>query len=361
MEYVRYRDDLERPSESEAEAIDEIVSAMTREMDGIEREHGRALRATHAKATGLLVGELHVPEGLPDELRQGLFATPGRYAALARFAQGPGEKLADRVSTHRGVGIKVLGVAGPRIEGDDERGTQDFVLEAGRTFPHADAAAFLQASRALARAPALPEAVKAAVSGAARAANAALRAVGVHSRKLDFFGHPPLHPLAEAYFSQAPIRYGDHVAKVGLFPATPDQERLGERGIDASDDGDAFRHAVVAFCRQHAAEFDLRVQLATDLARMPIEDATVEWPEDESPYRTAARLVFPPQDAYGAARRACFEDALTFRPSHGLAAHRPLGSIMRARLKVYGALSRLRHARNGTTAREPASAGEVPD
>ena len=38
---------------------------------------------------------------------------------------------------------------------------------------------------------------------------------------LDFFGHEPLHPLAEPYYSQAALRYGDHVAKLAAFPASP--------------------------------------------------------------------------------------------------------------------------------------------
>ncbi len=51
---------------------------------------------------------------------------------------------------------------------------------------------------------------------------------------------------------------------------------------------------------------------------------------------------------------------LSFRPAHSLAAHRPLGSLMRARLKTYQALSRFRHSRNNVAETEPTSIGEVP-
>jgi hypothetical protein len=44
-----------------------------------------------------------------------------------------------------------------------------------------------------------------------------------------------------------------------------------------------------------------------------------------------------------------------------LEAHRPLGSLMRARLRTYAALSACRHERNGTPEREPRSMDEVPD
>ena len=51
---------------------------------------------------------------------------------------------------------------------------------------------------------------------------------------------------------------------------------------------------------------------------------------------------------------------LTFRPAHSLAAHRPLGSVMRARLKVYQALSELRHRKNGVPAESAASVDRIP-
>ena len=53
-----------------------------------------------------------IAAGLPPELAQGLFAEPGSYDVAIRFAQGPGETLGDRVSTHRGMAIKVFGVEG---------------------------------------------------------------------------------------------------------------------------------------------------------------------------------------------------------------------------------------------------------
>ena len=72
-----------------------------------------------------------------------------------------------------------------------------------------------------------------------------------------------------------------------------------------------------------------------------------------------ARLRLPRQEAFSPARRA-FVDGLSFCVSHSLAAHRPLGSIMRARLKVYPVMSRLRRETNGVAVREPASLGDLP-
>jgi hypothetical protein len=316
------------------------------------------MRPSHAKSHGLLKGKLQVLDDLPDELRQGLFAAARTYPLLVRLANVPGEILDDSVATQRGMAIKVLRVSGKMLPGH-EGGTQDFVLDTGTRFASADAASFLRTVQGLNAASPAPQALKTAVSRVSRVANAALHAVGGDSATLDFLGHPPRHPLAEAYFTQAAIRYGDHIAKLGIFPVSPRLLELAN--IDPAKDPDALRTATVAYFRQHPAEYEVRVQLCTDLVRMPVEDASVEWPEGESSYRSVARLVLPVQEACGPARRRYMDEELSFCPSHALAAHRPLGSIMRARMRAYPALSAWRRARNGSAGTEPRTLDEVPD
>ena len=359
--YARYSDEIETPAADEGETIGEIIASMRRESETVAGRHGHTLRASHAKSTGLLKGELRVLDGLAEPFRQGLFAAQHTYPALVRLAQGPGELLSDRVSTHRGMAIKVLGVDGPKLPGHEGETTQDFVLATGRAFPQSSASTFLAAMRGLELATPAPEALKRAVSGVARAGEAVVEALGGSSPTLDFFGHPKRNPLADTYYSQAALRYGDHVAKIAAFPASPDLLALVDQTVDTGKDPDAFRAAVVEYLRTRDAEFELRVQLCTDLERMPVEDASAAWPEDESPYVPVARLLLPMQNAHSPARRAYFDDVLSFRPGHGLAAHRPLGSLMRARLATYPALSAFRHGRNGVAEREPRSLDEVPD
>ena len=60
-----------------------------------------------------------------------------------------------------------------------------------------DAAGFLATIKGLAATADRLETVEEAVSAAARGANAALKVVGLDSAALDFFGHPPKHPLAD--------------------------------------------------------------------------------------------------------------------------------------------------------------------
>ncbi|KQP33375.1 catalase [Methylobacterium sp. Leaf102] len=358
--YLRYHDGIETPKPDEDAVIDKIIASMIRESGTTAKRYGHAVRASHAKVSGVVVGELHIPDNLPPELAQGLFAKPGTHPVVVRFAQGPGELLKDSVSTHRGMAIKVFGVEGEKLPGHDAP-TQDFVLATGPVFPNPDAAGFLGSMKQLELGTKAPEDVKVIVSKMAQAANTLVKTfTGKDTPIFDFFGHAPKHPLAEPYYSQAALRYGDHVAKLGAFPATAAQGALADATLDPGADPDVFRHAVTAQFREAEAVFEIRVQLCTDLDAMPIEDASKEWSDTKSPYRTVARLVLPVQVADSPARLAYADDVLGFRPAHSLAAHRPLGSLMRARLKTYAALSRFRHERNAVSEVEPRGIADVP-
>ena len=352
MTYLRYSSDVEEIGADEPALFQKIADTFAEMGRKVAESEGRALRVSHAKATALLDGELIVEQGLPAELAQGLAAQPGRYAAKIRFAQGPGENLHDRISTHRGMAVKLSGLAGESIRESAERGTQDFVLEARtKAFINSSAATFFANLRGgVSNAPSLPESVKNAVSKMSRATEAGLEAVGLESKTLGFFGHPSVHPLSEAYFSQAPMRWGDYIGKIGFYPTKATLADLAALEIDAADDRDAFRSAMIAHFASAGAEFELRVQLATHLDATRVEDAAKEWPEDVTPYRAVARLAIPPQSAWDDARHAAFEP-LSFRPANSLAAHRPLGQVMRARLFVYEKLVALRHAINGDATR----------
>jgi hypothetical protein len=101
----------------------------------------------------------------------------------------------------------------------------------------------------------------------------------------------------EAAYSQAAMRHGEHIAKVAVFPASRELNALGDGPLDLRGNPDGFREAVVAFFRRSAAEFDFRVQLYTDLERMPVEDASVRWPEEQSSYLSVTRLGLLRQEA----------------------------------------------------------------
>ena len=344
---LRYSPDIEQPDADEQHTIDGIIKGMTEQSQAVEKREHHAVRASHAKSSALVTGTLEVLADLPAELAQGLFAKPGRYSVAVRFAQGPGETLGDRVSTHRGMSIKAFGVEGEKLPGH-ATDTQDFVFASGPTFPSGTAKGFLKDGSAIGK------------SATMRGFNALLHTVGAESPKADFFGHPFTHPLSEPYFSQAPVRYGDYVAKLAAFPASHAQDVLKRWRLDPHQDESGFRHAAVSFFDLNEVVFEIKAQLWTDARTQPIEDASKEWSVDESAYRTVAVLRLPAQKAYGAERQQYFDERLTFSPAHSLAAHRPLGSVMRARLQVYQALSDFRQRENGAVAAHPTSLEEVP-
>jgi hypothetical protein len=356
--FVGYHDDVEEIGSDEQETFDRIIEAMASGGRITRERYGRSVRTSHAKAHGILKGELRVLEKLPPELRQGLFAEAQTYPVVARLSHVPGEFLDDRrVSTPRGMSLKIIGVEGEMLPGHEGEVTQDWVLDTGKVFIAPTAKVFLAQITATEMAMPLPEGVKQAVSATSRAANAALNAVGLNSANLDFYGHPFNHPLAEAYYSQCPFRYGDYIAKLRVRPDMPRLNDLLRAGFTPADEN-GLRTAVVEYFRHNPAEYEIGIQLCTDLERMPVENANVEWPEEESPYQAVARLILPPQEAFDD-RRQTLDEELLFCPSHGLAAHRPLGSIMRARLKAYEVRGNARRQENGRPAKEPRSIEEL--
>jgi hypothetical protein len=115
------------------------------------------------------------------------------------------------------------------------------------------------------------------------------------------------------------------------------------------------REAMAATLEREEVAFDFRIQLQTHPLRMPIENASVMWPQSLSPPFSAATLRLPRQ-RFDSAAQLAFARRLSINPWHCLPAHRPLGNQNRARRAIYLELSRLRQERNGTPHVEPTGA-----
>jgi hypothetical protein len=90
---------------------------------------------------------------------------------------------------------------------------------------------------------------------------------------------------------------------------------------------------------------------------MPVEDATVEWPESESPYRTVAHLLLPRQEIALLRQQEAYQN-LSFSVWHALTAHRPLGGINRVRRRAYALSCDWRRQQTGVkTADSPNTGG----
>jgi hypothetical protein len=358
---IEYEPRFEILEEDEGDTQAELLDVLHAIADTTFRDSGKPLRSVHAKSHGLLKAELRVPAGLPRSLAQGLFAQPGTYPVVLRLSTTPGDVLADSVSTPRGVAVKVLGVRGERLPGSENDNTQDFVLVNATTFLNAGPKAFLGGLKLLAATTDKAPALKQTLSAALRQAEGLLERTGMDSAALKALGgHPATHPLGDTYYSQTPILFGPYMAKIALAPVAVGLTQLHGQPLDVKTAPNALRQAVCDYFAQQGGEWELRVQLCTNIEEMPIEDAAAEWPESVSPYVTVARIVAPPQAGWTEALSAAIDEGLSFSPWHGLAAHRPLGAVNRVRKAAYEMSARLRARRRGAPIVEPGSLEELP-
>ncbi len=351
---IAYSPSVEVPADDEVETIDELIATMTKIQEITYKDGGHAIRSVHAKSHGLLNAKLIVSEGLPAALAQGLFAKAGTYPIVMRYSAVPGDLLDDKVSTPRGLSIKVLGVEGARLPGSETATTQDFVLVNGPAFGVPTPKKFLGQVKLLASTTDKGPGLKQALSAVLQPIEKAIEAVGGKSATLtQLGGHPETNVLGETYYSQVPLRYGDFIAKLSIAPASAGLKALTGAKVDLHEKPNGLRGAVVDHFASQGGEWELRVQLCTDLEKMPVEDASATWDEELSPYVTVARIVADPQSAWTHERSTVVDDGMSFSVWHGLLAHQPLGGVMRARKRVYEHSTAFRARHNGNPITEP--------
>ncbi len=358
---LKYEPSMEVSGDDEQETNAHLIETIAKIQTKVYGDTGHAMRGVHAKCHGVLVGSLTVLDDLPRELAQGLFSKPGTYPVVLRLSTIPGDILDDNVSVPRGLAIKVGGVSGPRVSGSEADATQDFVFANGAAFAKSSPHGFLSTLKLLAATTDKAPALKKALSTVMRGAERLVESVGGKSPTLMILGgYPEVNILGDEFYSQVPILYGDYIAKLAIKPFSPALRALSASAIDLQDKPDGIREAVAAFFAAGGGEWDLQVQLCTDLKSMPIEDAAKPWPEDESPYQSVARISMPRQDSWSAPRLQAVNDQMSFSPWHALAAHRPLGAVNRVRKTVYEAAVRFRAEHNQEAITEPYSIADLP-
>lgn len=277
-------------------------------------------RALHRKQLTAAKGTLEVLADLPEFARHGLFAKPGTYETWVRLSNGGLDKASDRTPDIRGFALRVLGVKGDSALGNGPAVSQDFALINQEVFGFTSADDFVQF-------------VVAASQGGGKLLKHLFARYGLLGAPARLFsmvktvGKSFSGFATETVFSAAPIACGPYAVRVRLVPAAGN----GPASPDAKQDWGADFSAKL---REKTLQWDLQLQPYVDAARTPIEDASVNWP---SPYTTVARLTLPKQDTNSAQGQALSQqvEAAVFDPWQALAAHRPLGDVMRARKVVY--------------------------
>jgi hypothetical protein len=329
-----YSDDIETIPADEADDIERVVEATKLLLARHQAKSGEFVADVHVKAHGYAEGKLRVLPNLPDELAQGLFGHEAVYRTVVRFSNAASQPQADALPDGRGMAIKVFGVTGALVSADEQNGpTQDFLMINQPVFFARNVKDYLRLEQVLVQADDSPLATAqgALTGGDWNPLNWHWRETLAVAR---IAGHLPAHPASNTYFSASPIRFGKYVAKCRAKPAgdrlDSDLDLIKRLGFE----GDAMRLALEETLRTQEVLFEFQVQLRTSEQTMPIEDPTIEWPENESPYRTVAHLFLPRQDIELLRQQEAYKN-LSFNVWHALAAHRPLGGINRVRRWAY--------------------------
>jgi hypothetical protein len=368
-QFVRYAPELDAVSAGFEDDLENVVAAVEQYVvNSVASEGvGRAVRFAHAKGYGVVRAEVEILDGLPPAYAQGIYATPGRHDALIRFSNGVAHLGADAVlSNALGLALKMFDVAGPTLLDDEpDTGTFDYNTINMPVFFCNTVAHYLFIQELFTDAASYFARGK---DGIHQLLTEYLTGKGTLAEQdwawdelLAFLGMaqlPPVNALLSTYWTMGAVRHGDHVAKVRFAPVRAFADAVEHREVDLMSDADAYRRALEVELGQRPFEFDLQVQLCTDLEQMPVQDVTVEWLEALSPFVTVAKVRLPPQDISGPDNLERM-DALSFTPWRVTAEHAPLGEIQRVRKEVYRRSSITRHRLNRQERREPRSVHEA--
>ena len=345
---IPYSPDVEKLDPQEAETSRKLTETFEKIIDTTHKDYGDAMRGVHAKSHALLEGELTVHADLPPELAQGIFQ-PGRtYPVLIRMSAIPGDPIRDSVSLPRGFSFKVIGVEGERLPTSEGEVTQDFVFATGAVFSAPTPEKFLPNVKLLSTTTDKAEGAKEMLSKVLQPIEKALEAVGIKSAKITAFGgYPNTNPIGDRYYSQAPFRFGDYIAKFDVSPESPNFRLRADQKIDQDKGPNAIRDLLKDIFAMEGGAWTMRAQLCRDLEENLIEDAATEWPEAENPYLPIATITVKPQTSWSSERAQVVDEQTAFRPWHGIMAHQPLGGVNRSRRSVYLDTQNYRSKLNG--------------
>jgi hypothetical protein len=283
---------------------------------------GPIQRFNQGRHSGCVQAEFTVLDNLPPDLRVGLFSVPRTFPAWIRFANASSQS--DSKKDVRGMSIRLSDVPGKNLTPGAT--TQDFVLNSHPIMAAANTRDFLDLLRAL-EGSAFPRILY------------IVSHLGTVRRGLASRDNPTSH-LDIWYWSTTPYLFGEgRAVKYAVRPCSPTRSALPAQLTDTY-----LRDAMRAHLAKGEACFDFLVQFQTDSRTMPIEDATVEWKEQDSAYRPVARIRIPRQNIEEPGRMNLCEES-AFNPWHSLIEHRPLGSLNRARREIYRAMAEFRRQR----------------
>ena len=301
------------------------------EVGRIAKGQSPALRPVFLKPHGVAAGTFRINADLPPELKVGVFAG-SEYPCWVRFSSDTSPTSTDYQSTC-GIGIKLFDVPGKKILGLPDDVTFDFILQNFPVF-------FVDTARDMC------EFTRAGVVGGDY--QPYLDKHPETARLLDEMTKPVGSVLGIDYWSGVPFAFGPgKFVKYKLEPTKPiapptrppdNPSYLGMEMTQSLQSGET--------------RFRFYVQFQTNPLTMPLDQATVDWSEAESPPVWIAELILPQQDVT-VRGQANYGENLSYNVWRVTEPHTPQGSLAEARRDVYAASAKLRRDVNGIPAGEP--------
>ncbi|SBS32797.1 L-lysine 6-oxidase [Marinomonas spartinae] len=300
----------------------------------IEKGQCPALRPVFLKPHGVAKGRFIVNKDLPEELKIGLFAGT-EYPLWARFSSDTLPSISDYKTTC-GLALKLFNTPTPKIFGLPDETTFDIIMQNYPVFFVDTATDMCEFTRA------------GVVEGDY---GPYLKAHPKTANILDQMATPVGSVLASPYWGILPFSLGEkqyvkYMLKPTIKAKEPTQPPTNPTYL-AQEMADRLGKEDIRF------EFCL--QLRTNPDTMPLDEATVEWSEDESPFIPVAEILFPMQDI-NARGQAEYGENLSMNIWRVTKDHQPQGSIAQVRRDVYAASAQQRRNINGVPDGEPVSA-----
>jgi hypothetical protein len=278
------------------------------------RQAATIKRGFHNKGDPLKL-RFEVADALPAVLQVGFLRPGAKYDGFGRFSRAQSYSRKDSAFDGRGFAFRIA----------TEDGPQDFLLSNTPVSFAPDPVVFVKAAEVFANSSVLATPLKLMLvlglrTGFAIARNLLLT---TPDRSVSFTG--------QRYWSRVPFQLGAVAVKLVAVPV-PDEEAKC-----AGSDPDFLTAQLREELRRGERRFALHAQLFADERRTPIEDASLEWREEDAPLAPIGRIVIPRQDLDDASSRAWaagIEREAAFNPWNTVHL-RPLGSMNRARRQAY--------------------------
>ncbi|XXT17510.1 LodA/GoxA family CTQ-dependent oxidase [Sorangium sp. So ce429] len=284
-----------------------------------------AERPVFRKLHGVVHGRLEILKNSPASLKVGVFAAEKPLQAWIRFSSDTSPTSPDLTST-LGIGIKVFGVPGKKASGE-EGDTADFIMQNYPVFFVDDAKTMCEFTYA------------GVVQGDYPSYLARHKKTDEILKKMQKVEGSV---LTTTYWGILPFGAGKgRIVKYRLDPETAPENV-------ANDTADYLATDLESRLSKDEYRFKLMVQRRTNPTTMPLDEATVEWPESESPFFQIATLIIPRQDV-NARGQAEYGQSLAFNIFRVPPEQAPVpeSSIAAVRKAVYAASADVRHSANG--------------